>query len=174
MTPWMTMWPGARNSAKCICLWPEKSASAGNCCSRARSMRSEEHTSELQSQSNLVCRLLLEKNIRWRGRRLRLLHRASGAVRQRAGGPKRHRGRPAARRVAVGGPQLLVLKRKELIIRPSFPTWRNRFISALVIVGLVTALTLWRDRNAGPIARDMEAILYAGAIVVAALVVLLV
>src|SRR5205085_9711564 len=27
----------------------------------ARSFRSEEHTSELQSQSNLVCRLLLEK-----------------------------------------------------------------------------------------------------------------
>src|SRR2546430_13124340 len=27
----------------------------------ARVMRSEEHTSELQSQSNLVCRLLLEK-----------------------------------------------------------------------------------------------------------------
>src|SRR2546430_12397418 len=27
----------------------------------ARSCRSEEHTSELQSQSNLVCRLLLEK-----------------------------------------------------------------------------------------------------------------
>src|SRR2546430_3541158 len=26
-------------------------------------LRSEEHTSELQSQSNLVCRLLLEKNI---------------------------------------------------------------------------------------------------------------
>src|SRR2546430_13386525 len=26
-------------------------------------MRSEEHTSELQSQSNLVCRLLLEKKI---------------------------------------------------------------------------------------------------------------
>src|SRR5688572_31344690 len=29
--------------------------------SRARNERSEEHTSELQSQSNLVCRLLLEK-----------------------------------------------------------------------------------------------------------------
>src|SRR5438270_5939545 len=29
--------------------------------SRARGGRSEEHTSELQSQSNLVCRLLLEK-----------------------------------------------------------------------------------------------------------------
>src|SRR3989475_7276971 len=28
---------------------------------RHRSERSEEHTSELQSQSNLVCRLLLEK-----------------------------------------------------------------------------------------------------------------
>src|SRR5688572_30983101 len=27
----------------------------------ARTLRSEEHTSELQSQSNLVCRLLLEK-----------------------------------------------------------------------------------------------------------------
>src|SRR2546430_12154375 len=29
-----------------------------------RSFRSEEHTSELQSQSNLVCRLLLEKKKR--------------------------------------------------------------------------------------------------------------
>src|SRR2546427_8551620 len=28
---------------------------------RAKILRSEEHTSELQSQSNLVCRLLLEK-----------------------------------------------------------------------------------------------------------------
>src|SRR2546427_9117463 len=28
---------------------------------RSRQLRSEEHTSELQSQSNLVCRLLLEK-----------------------------------------------------------------------------------------------------------------
>src|SRR2546427_9342891 len=28
---------------------------------RQRQLRSEEHTSELQSQSNLVCRLLLEK-----------------------------------------------------------------------------------------------------------------
>src|SRR2546430_9707454 len=30
-------------------------------CGRCRACRSEEHTSELQSQSNLVCRLLLEK-----------------------------------------------------------------------------------------------------------------
>src|SRR2546430_1056967 len=28
-------------------------------------LRSEEHTSELQSQSNVVCRLLLEKNTEW-------------------------------------------------------------------------------------------------------------
>src|SRR2546430_6179411 len=33
----------------------------GNFFRRSRKYRSEEHTSELQSQSNLVCRLLLEK-----------------------------------------------------------------------------------------------------------------
>src|SRR2546430_6153368 len=33
----------------------------GWCTTRRRVVRSEEHTSELQSQSNLVCRLLLEK-----------------------------------------------------------------------------------------------------------------
>src|SRR2546427_3746498 len=32
-----------------------------------RSLRSEEHTSELQSQSNLVCRLLLEKKKKYTG-----------------------------------------------------------------------------------------------------------
>src|SRR5688572_30869788 len=31
--------------------------------------RSEEHTSELQSQSNLVCRLLLEKKKKYRSRK---------------------------------------------------------------------------------------------------------
>src|SRR2546427_8087816 len=46
----------------------DESAASGPCArSRSRSSgtdsrgRSEEHTSELQSQSNLVCRLLLEK-----------------------------------------------------------------------------------------------------------------
>src|ERR1019366_371709 len=39
-------WPGPRNRAAY----------------RARVPRSEEHTSELQSLTNLVCRLLLEKN----------------------------------------------------------------------------------------------------------------
>src|SRR2546430_2127625 len=37
--------------------------------------RSEEHTSELQSQSNLVCRLLLEKKKRRRSRRRSTQHR---------------------------------------------------------------------------------------------------
>src|SRR2546430_7478036 len=36
-------------------------ACPGPCSRRTRGGRSEEHTSELQSQSNLVCRLLLEK-----------------------------------------------------------------------------------------------------------------
>src|SRR2546430_5309540 len=42
--------PGARSAA-----------AGGSRERRADSERSEEHTSELQSQSNLVCRLLLEK-----------------------------------------------------------------------------------------------------------------
>src|SRR2546427_8209373 len=41
-------WPGG------LGLWRKKKA-------KGSSYRSEEHTSELQSQSNLVCRLLLEK-----------------------------------------------------------------------------------------------------------------
>src|SRR2546430_10842647 len=36
-------------------------AYSSNSCRSATLTRSEEHTSELQSQSNLVCRLLLEK-----------------------------------------------------------------------------------------------------------------
>src|SRR2546430_6904272 len=39
-------------------LWPQAD---GDLPELARVQRSEEHTSELQSQSNLVCRLLLEK-----------------------------------------------------------------------------------------------------------------
>src|SRR2546427_8021731 len=39
----------------------ELGAGSGGLCCIACSLRSEEHTSELQSQSNLVCRLLLEK-----------------------------------------------------------------------------------------------------------------
>src|SRR2546430_8626596 len=51
-------------------LWPDRCGSRhrprlcepGSCARSDRALeRSEEHTSELQSQSNLVCRLLLEK-----------------------------------------------------------------------------------------------------------------
>src|SRR2546427_7925845 len=45
---------GTRSSLSCTRTW-------GCCAARSASTRSEEHTSELQSQSNLVCRLLLEK-----------------------------------------------------------------------------------------------------------------
>src|SRR5688572_31391493 len=49
--------PAASSSAR-----PSVGASAsGSKRTAARRSRSEEHTSELQSQSNLVCRLLLEK-----------------------------------------------------------------------------------------------------------------
>src|SRR5205085_6309551 len=44
--------------------WPGRSAPASRAPPETRApaaSRSEEHTSELQSQSNLVCRLLLEK-----------------------------------------------------------------------------------------------------------------
>src|SRR5688572_32429246 len=57
-------WP---SSSRPGCSAP-RPRSASNACGTARtrrrtstSARSEEHTSELQSQSNLVCRLLLEK-----------------------------------------------------------------------------------------------------------------
>src|SRR2546430_2023365 len=52
------------------------------CGDEARAKRSEEHTSELQSQSNLVCRLLLEK------KKNRPLHRP----RSRAAPPSPRRG----------------------------------------------------------------------------------
>src|SRR2546430_11713466 len=48
------------------------------------SPRSEEHTSELQSQSNLVCRLLLEKKKRYEV----LAHALPGRVENSAGDPQ--------------------------------------------------------------------------------------
>src|SRR5689334_6810888 len=49
--------------AVCASTWPSARARRG-------STRSEEHTSELQSQFHLVCRLLLEKKNRLRAARL--------------------------------------------------------------------------------------------------------
>src|SRR6266853_4969072 len=42
---------------------------------RSRPSRSEEHTSELQSQSNLVCRLLLEKKKKKKNHRKDLINK---------------------------------------------------------------------------------------------------
>src|SRR5256886_2874273 len=53
----------APNKPRRSSIVPSSGASLRICTSWAMmSRRSEEHTSELQSQSNLVCRLLLEKN----------------------------------------------------------------------------------------------------------------
>src|SRR2546427_849624 len=48
---------GSRRPGRLTGGWYSKSG----CCCYQPPVRSEEHTSELQSQSNLVCRLLLEK-----------------------------------------------------------------------------------------------------------------
>src|SRR5438309_5668285 len=54
--PYTTLFRSSRPSAR---LPPSASASALQLCPATK--RSEEHTSELQSQFHLVCRLLLEK-----------------------------------------------------------------------------------------------------------------
>src|SRR2546427_4260925 len=59
---------------------------AGKRCLRARS---EEHTSELQSQSNLVCRLLLEKK-KTRDERLRRQARLGDAQKLGLGRSEEH------------------------------------------------------------------------------------
>src|SRR5688572_31329074 len=57
--PYTTLFRSS-TAAPCACPGPSSCCAAtGN--ATARMSRSEEHTSELQSQSNLVCRLLLEK-----------------------------------------------------------------------------------------------------------------
>src|SRR3712207_6894283 len=56
----------SRTNAQSICSRTARDISStleksGSCSVSARSFRSEEHTSELQSRQYLVCRLLLEK-----------------------------------------------------------------------------------------------------------------
>src|SRR2546430_11051699 len=56
---WWSSSPAAMATPGTTCSSPSSpTPSASRSCTRPRS---EEHTSELQSQSNLVCRLLLEK-----------------------------------------------------------------------------------------------------------------
>src|SRR2546430_6295060 len=67
---------GTRRTASCRRRdrWPCRGSTGRTrpCPSRAAT-RSEEHTSELQSQSNLVCRLLLEKKKKKTIQRYKLL-----------------------------------------------------------------------------------------------------
>src|SRR2546430_12090689 len=58
----------------------------GSLASGQKSTRSEEHTSELQSQSNLVCRLLLEKK--------KAPSRTSHSMQTRSGSQPRRGGAP--------------------------------------------------------------------------------
>src|SRR5256885_12888999 len=54
-----SLWSGPRAARRCAATWDR--AAARGCRVREARPRSEEHTSELQSPCNLVCRLLLEK-----------------------------------------------------------------------------------------------------------------
>src|SRR2546430_3840952 len=53
--------PRADSYASVTCSWRAFASDSSRAAKRSAECRSEEHTSELQSQSNLVCRLLLEK-----------------------------------------------------------------------------------------------------------------
>src|SRR2546427_6261993 len=82
--PYTTLFRSSENrAARCPApgdvppIAPTKSSTVGN-------RRSEEHTSELQSQSNLVCRLLLEKKKKQRAGREHHHIRQTGALGERA------------------------------------------------------------------------------------------
>src|SRR2546430_11744642 len=74
--PYTTLFRSSAPSRKSVVLWRPTPHLMRNCGPSlpnrvtpvlfSRKNRSEEHTSELQSQSNLVCRLLLEKKLRCR------------------------------------------------------------------------------------------------------------
>src|SRR2546421_5983782 len=63
--PYTTLFRSSRNrSGRHDREWHQQRASRTHHSIRSRQSRSEEHTSELQSRSDLVCRLLLEKKKR--------------------------------------------------------------------------------------------------------------
>src|SRR5690606_39950499 len=57
--PWP--WPRRYSPRSCSASPPHRSPAPATAPPSGRARRSEEHTSELQSRENLVCRLLLEK-----------------------------------------------------------------------------------------------------------------
>src|SRR5690242_21097308 len=74
-------WSGPRRLLKTT-SWPVFNASRAN----ASATRSEEHTSELQSHVNLVCRLLLEKKNKGKHQEERGVHRVAGGDHPEVGG----------------------------------------------------------------------------------------
>src|SRR2546426_9070895 len=58
--PYTTLFRSEGGPGACAGGWPKPDAACWTCSIRPDA-RSEEHTSELQSPCNLVCRLLLEK-----------------------------------------------------------------------------------------------------------------
>src|SRR2546430_847135 len=77
---------------------------SGSVRQRARLLRSEEHTSELQSQSNLVCRLLLEKK-NGQFTTIRLIGRLGSECLQEL-----------KRQIGPGGPQLILDLAEEVLV----------------------------------------------------------
>src|SRR5260370_14892366 len=73
--PYTTLFRSGRESACCRPAW---ATAASTFPATAIISRSEEHTSELQSHLNLVCRLLLEKKKQCRLQCLRLLLSSRG------------------------------------------------------------------------------------------------
>src|SRR2546430_12587049 len=59
--PYTTLFRSLKETSTCGSS--RRTASTSSTSAREIPLRSEEHTSELQSQSNLVCRLLLEKKL---------------------------------------------------------------------------------------------------------------
>src|SRR2546427_5064040 len=59
--PYTTLFRSIAAPSEALVWMKVSGSSKRNLPDSARHFRSEEHTSELQSQSNLVCRLLLEK-----------------------------------------------------------------------------------------------------------------
>src|SRR2546427_1905762 len=85
---------------------------------RPGALRSEEHTSELQSQSNLVCRLLLEKKKRCSRRPSRRL--AEKIAENRSAGPGSS-ARPPKRKLGSGEMALRAPIHREKQMSPSTP-----------------------------------------------------
>src|SRR2546430_7414327 len=72
--------PDTSAARRCRAWWRSPRGAGATTVAGCKSERSEEHTSELQSQSNLVCRLLLEKKKAIAERLARIVHAAAHSL----------------------------------------------------------------------------------------------